>query len=483
MSTTGKANILLIIADDLARENVLVTDRSPQRMLYVMTGDIGGPMILGELDVLSILLRNGLWFNQAWAQPACSTTRGSLYTGTWPWRNGVGSPSGPTLDPALVTALPQLLGPEGYHCGIFGKWHLGKDAGFRPPDHGWDRHVGTLLGVINPPQGVSPCGLANADYENWCKEDSLDYANPVVSSVYATRDTIDEALAWIAGLPANDPWFATIAFHTPHDPFHEPPAGYQLPRNATPSDDDEMFNAMSQNMDANIGRLLGAIGLAGGGIAPDQLENTVIVFIGDNGAHWDIATEEAKTEIYEGGVRVPLIVADGQAVHQAITGSAAPVPRFLEPGKLNRSSPRLVHAVDLYATITEVAGVTAALPSPLDSVSLWRFPSQPGAQPPTRAFNFSQYYTSSVQRATIRNLDYKLNYEHPDQWTLFAYWGHEVPGLEDGTSADLFPQALADVQAGVSNEEADHLDALLDELVGSGDYELDAAGTTFPDPR
>ena len=102
MSTHGKPNILLIIADDLAADNVLITDRSPQRMMYVMTGDVGGPMILGELDNLSVLLRNGLEFDQAWAQPACSTTRGSLYTGTWPWRNGVGNPGDPQLDPLVA---------------------------------------------------------------------------------------------------------------------------------------------------------------------------------------------------------------------------------------------------------------------------------------------------------------------------------------------------------------------------------------------
>lgn len=474
MSINGKPNILLIIADDLGDDVVLLTDRSPERRLYVMT-DAGGPMHVGALPNLSTLLRCGLWFEQAWAQPACSPTRGSIYTGTWPWRNGVGSPANPQpeLDPTLVTALPQLLGPEGYESGLFGKWHLGLAPGFRPPDHGWDRHVGTLDGVIN-------------DYRNWDMEDSNNYASPTpqVGDVhYATRVTVEEAGSWIAGLPVDTPWFATIAFHTPHDPFHVPPFGYQLPRGATPSDDDEMFNAMAQNMDANIGRLLGTgAGPAISSIAPAQLENTVIIFIGDNGSASAIATEEAKTTIYEGGVSVPLIVADGQAVANAMSG-VTPVPRFLEPGRLNRNNASLVHAVDLYATITEIAGVAAALPAPLDSVSFWRFLAQPGLQAPTREFNFSQYYTNAIQRATIRNLDYKLNYEHPDQWSLYAYWGREVPGLEDSSAQDSFAAALADVQAGVSNAAADNLNALLDELILSGNYAIDDAGTLWVDPR
>jgi len=63
MSTSGKPNILLIIADDLGADSVIVTDRSPEAKMYVMT-DAGGPKDLGELDYLSVLLRNGLYFEQ-----------------------------------------------------------------------------------------------------------------------------------------------------------------------------------------------------------------------------------------------------------------------------------------------------------------------------------------------------------------------------------------------------------------------------------
>lgn len=480
MSTTGKPNILLIIADDLGDDVVLLTDRSPERRLYVMT-DAGGPMHVGALPNLSMLLRCGLWFESAWAQPACSPTRASVYTGTWPWRNGVGSPNNPRLDPARVTALPWLLSSEGYECGLFGKWHLGTAQGYRPkPDHGWDRHIGTLDGVVD--SSSNPCGIVGPHYENWCMEDSDDYLNPTATTLYATRATVEEAGSWIASLLVDTPWFATIAFHSPHEPFHVPPFGYQLPRGATPIDDDEKFNTMVQNMDAHIGRLLGTgAGPVISSIAPDQLENTVIIFLGDNGSDLAIATEEAKTTIFEGGVSVPLIVADGQAVIDEMSG-ITPVPRFLQPGKLNRNNSYLVHAVDLYATIAEIAGVSA-LPPSIDSASLWHFASQPGDQPPTRQFNFSQYYTNAVRRATLRNLDYKLNYEHPNQWSLYAYWGREVPGLENGSAANVFPAALADVIAGVSNDVADNLNALLDELFLSGNYALDDSGTLWVDPR
>lgn len=162
---------------------------------------------------------------------------------------------------------------------------------------------------------------------------------------------------------------------------------------------------------------------------------------------------------------------------------ATPTPRFLAADKLGLTTPRLVHAADLFATIAEITGTESSLPPDLDSVSMWRFASRPGPRPPIRTFSFSQYFTNNVQRATIRNLGYKLNYEHPNQWSLFAYQGDEVPGLEDSTAVDVYPTALADVQAGVSNPAADNLNALLDELVVSGRYAIDAAGTAWVDPR
>lgn len=482
MSTTGKPNILLIIADDLGADTVLVTDRSPVRSMYVMT-DAGGPRILGELPHLSTLLHSGLYFGQAWAQPVCSPTRASLYCGIWPWRNGVGYPTAPELDPALVTSLPDLLVGEGYESGLFGKWHLGDTTPYLPaPDHGWNLHVGTLAGVITAPTG------SGNDYMNWDKYTSADgYAPPATpTATYATQDTVNEAGAWIGGLLSTTPWFATIAFHTPHSPFHTPPAGFQLPAGAAPVTDDDEFNAMAQNMDYNIGRLLGSgAGPAIDSIAQDQLENTVIIFLGDNGSPPDTALEEPKATIYEGGVRVPMIVADGTVVGAELAGTTA-TPRFLHANKLNRTSPRLVHAVDLYETITEVAGVTAALPSPMDSVSLWRFASRPGPRPRTRDFNFSQYFRGNEQAVTIRNESHKLNCVRTDSggvvtwaWSLYAYWRSEVPGLEDGSATDVYATALSDLTAGISNDDSDNLQALINELTLTGNYSIDDTGTAW----
>lgn len=489
MATTADPypNILLIIADDLGADVIVLTDRSPETTLYVNT-DSGGPRMLGLLSYLSILARNGLYFEQAWAHPVCSPTRGSVLTGTYPWRNGVGYPSNPQLDPNIVTSLAELLGDLGYQCGLFGKWHLGSTPGFQPPDHDWDAHIGTLGGTV-------------ASYTNWTKDSytGAGYTSAAGTTDYATRDTVEEAGTWINSLAADVPWFATLAFHSPHDPFETPPFGYQLPGGGVPVGDDETFNAMAQNLDQNIGRLLGSgAGPAMNAIPADQLENSVIIFIGDNGSPSAIAEEEPKTEIGEGGVRVPMIVADGTSVSAAMGGAAA-APVFLAEEKLDRRTTKLVHVVDLYETIAEIAGVADGdLPDPMDSRSLWRFPSRAGNRPPTRDFVFSQYYRQGERGCTIRNEKYKLNVTVTGpppptppavSWAYYKYLDGGIPGLEDATATadNIFPTAIADVIAGTSNDAADNLSDLLAELIDTGNYELTDNGL-FPwnpdiDPR
>lgn len=479
MSTSGNPNILLIIADDLGRDVVRITGAGGNRRMQVVTYDATPTEIIGELPNVSLFLRNGLLFDQAWAHPACSPTRASIYTGTHPWKNGIGNPgvnglaeNDPELDAAQVLSLPKML-PADYACGLFGKWHLGNQRGTRPTAHGWDKHAGTLGGVVS-------------FYYNWTKDDSCDYLHPQNTTVYVTEETVKDAGTWINSLDPETPWFATIAFHSPHSPFHLPLGGgtYSL----TAGDDtsnDYKFNAMAQTMDYYIGALINPIPV--GTVTPiptGQLENTIVIFLGDNGSDRNVAIEEPKTTIFEGGVRVPLIIADGQAVVQEITTQVIN-PRFLAAEKLNATSLNLAHVIDLYKTIAKTPDASVSFPTDSDSNDLARLYTETEDQLPVRHYNFSQYFWTEnsgeiVRLATIRNRNYKLNYDSrtPDNYQLFQYADHEIPNREDdGSATDLFQDALTGVNAAAQR----HLHALLDELIDR--YRADDEKTRFPDPR
>ena len=288
---------------------------------------------------------------------------------------------------------------------------------------------------------------------------------------------VKEAAKWInAQAKTATPWFATIAFHSPHEPFHIPPDGYDT---ATAGSEDAldlyMFNVMAQNMDYNIGKLIGTS--SGGptftGIKEDQLSNTIIIFIGDNGSPGAVALEEEKNDIYEGSVRVPMIIADGQAVMKEFKGQTI-TPRYLYASRLNTTCPLLAHVVDLYKTIVFLVNPAATgFPPNTDSVSfrdvltdrMFALNVRTGQK---RSYNFSQYYKGGTKRATIRNAAwkgnaaYKLNYDASRGYALYKYSGSEIPDREDVAEpdTDAADDVLTDAISGKNAEAQTNLNLL-----------------------
>jgi len=417
-------NILLLVADDLGQDVVDIETSGSNRWLYVHTVD-AGTHIVQVLTNISVLLRGGVYFEQAWAHPACSPTRAAMYTGLHPWKSGIGSPSNEPelLASTALKTLPEQL-PSEYACGLFGKWHLGRQFGTRPTEHGWHRHIGTLDGVL----GQNGNNDDNA-YTNWLLADSANGYLPTRTSEHATSLTVKAAANWINGLSDDTPWFATLAFHAPHAPFHVPPQNGIDPQ--TPGNQDSpayKFNVMTQHLDYSIGQLIGREATIDfDPISRDVLENTVIIFVGDNGSPSEVAREEAKTKIYEGGIRVPMIIADGALIRND-------TPNHLGADRVDTSTDELVHLVDLYATIAALAGTRKRrLPDNIDSVDLAELFETSERTPENRSYNFSQYYTESgTALATIRNHKYKLNFDlsRSPQYSLYRYEEGEIPGIE-----------------------------------------------------
>jgi arylsulfatase A-like enzyme len=386
-------NVLLIVADDYG------TDSSS---LY--SAKLNG-VSLPPTPNIDTLARNGILFGNAYANPECSPSRACLLTGRYAFRHGIGNliradPTG-TSDPRLAAAeftLPDAFAAHpalGYQLAHFGKWHLtgwGFDrtsqANASAPNviGGWPHYAGCLGGALGSMTDATR-------YTNWTK--TVDGTQTSHYTNYATSDVVDDAVAWIRAR-GSQPWFAWVAFNAPHWPLHKPPnhlhsydslPGTPAHISANPR---PYFEAMVEAMDTEIGRLLSVVDRA----------NTHIIFLGDNGTEPNViqppySSSRAKYTLYEGGIRVPLVIAG---------------PAVVKPGMTNHT---LVHAIDLFATILEMAGINVAATVPasitVDSQSL--LPALQGAPDLPRYVYAELFATNSPTPSdgrSLRNRQFKL---------------------------------------------------------------------------
>ncbi len=332
-------NVLIVVADDIGVDHIEA---------YGVGSD------LPPTPTINGLAANGVLFRNAYSQPVCSPTRAQILTGRQAYRNGMGHIVGPSfVNPELFSlpteeiTLPELLddatGGLFAHAAI-GKWHLHEGLGFEtaPNDAGFSHFAGTPTNL-----GFDPTG-----YFNWVK---VINGTVSVSTNYATTDQVDEALAWISTAP--EPWLCYLSFSAAHFPLHVPPAGLHTQdfTGVGPSDVEPRpyYKAMIEAMDTELGRLLTGMG--------GLVDRTNVFFLTDNGSLNEAVIPpfdpfKAKTTLYQGGVNVPFIVS-GPVVGQPGTESTA-----------------LVGAIDLFATIAELAGVSLPSELPpgyaLDSVSI-----------------------------------------------------------------------------------------------------------------
>jgi arylsulfatase A-like enzyme len=317
---------------------------------------------------IDALAAEGVLFRNAWSAPLCSATRSSILTGRYPFRTGVGDAFPELLANELL--LPEVLSNGSYFGGsspyahaAVGKWHVtayqpsNPNPGLTPLEAGF----GAFHGAAGNLDGQS--------YFSWTKSDEVVAGEPVVTpghDVWATTDNADDAIGWIQ--QQGGPWFLWLAFNAVHTPIQGPPAGLHSQSGVTEaafansSDDAQMRlyrRAMLEAVDAELGRLLnGDAALEWTGI---DLATTTVLVVGDNGTENPLpeaVNRGEKTQIFEGGINVPLVIA-GEAVDPAAEGA---------------ESPALVHVVDLFATVVDLAGIdpsqVTGAAGPIDGRSL-----------------------------------------------------------------------------------------------------------------
>lgn len=348
-------NILLIIADDLGIDALHSND-------YGIS--VNSSAITPNLDMLK---NTGVTFKNTWATPQCTTTRASIMSGKYGINSGVRNVPGhlETSQESILNYLNNKSQTD-YAKAVIGKWHISNPVDVNHPyDHGADYYQGIISGTID-------------DYYSWDKVD--ENGNTVKIDEYVTKHLTDLANNWID--QQNKPWFLWLAHIAPHSPFQIPPQGTYT-RTDT-SSKRGTYLASIESLDYYIGELLD-------NMSQGTRENTVVIFIGDNGTPNGVAryfpTGHGKASMYEGGLRVPMIISGKNVSRQ------------------NQIEQGLVQVNDIYATVAQLTG-SELNGGIYNSYGLKE--ALTSSDKITRPYIYSDYIDDGVEYWAIRDKDYKL---------------------------------------------------------------------------
>ncbi len=388
-----KPNIVFIFTDDLGIDDLSCYGREDQQTPH-----------------LDRLATEGMRFTSAYcSQPICSPSRVGVLTGKTPARvhlttflpGRADAPSQRLLQAKIVPHLPleektiaELLKPEGYISACLGKWHLG-GAGFGPKEQGFDFvHAGK--------------------------------ANTKPSETEGGKGEYDLTARAVEFMEANQdrPFFLYLAHHTPHIPLGAKPALIE--------ENQDAFNpinaAMMTTLDDTVGLLLAkldALGIA---------DRTMVIFTSDHGglhvlefvnspATHNTPFRAGKGFVYEGGLRVPMIVR---------------WPGKVAAGSLMRTP---VILTDWVPTWLAMAGAPAE--PGLDGVNI--LPLLTGGTMPARPFawHFPHYTNQGSKPAgAFRDGDWKLVENYEDGGTELYHLASD-PGERTNLAMENPDQAAA----------------------------------------
>ncbi len=286
MTSIGRAqerpNVILVMTDDQGY------------------GDLschGNPVL--KTPHLDELYKQSVRLTDYHVSPTCSPTRSAIMTGHWTDRTGAWHTIlGRSLLRADEVTMGQVFADAGYATGMFGKWHLGDNAPYRPEDRGFQfvmRHGGGGVGQT-------------PDYWNNAYFNDTYFLNSQPTKVegFCTDIWFKYAKQFIhAQKTTGKPFFAYIVTNAPHGPMHSPEsysAPYQNLRTPLAN-----FFGMIANIDDNVGKLRTMLREEG------LEDNTIFIFTTDNGTAagdkvFNSGMRGKKGSEYDGGHRVPLFI-------------------------------------------------------------------------------------------------------------------------------------------------------------------------------
>jgi arylsulfatase A-like enzyme len=360
----------------------------PPNIVFIMADDLGYADVscYGRPDIstpnIDNLAAKGVRFLQAYANSAvCSATRTALITGRYQYRLAIGleeplAGRDVGLPPDHPT-LPSLLRKAGYNTTLVGKWHLGVLPKFGPLQSGYDHFYGFRGGAVDYYRH------ANQRDDLW-DDDVQVHQMGYLTDMLGSRavDVVNE------NGKSGRPFLVSLHFNAPHWPWEAPgdEAESNRLRLASLFDFDggtqKTYQRMIQEMDLQIGHVLEALRKNG------LTDNTIVIFTSDNGGErfadtWPFTGR--KTELLEGGLRIPAIIS---------------WPAHIPQG---RTTDQLAITMDWLPTLVAAAGVSFDPAFPPDGINLLPILMGNSAVVERKLF---WRYKANAQRAA-RDGDYK----------------------------------------------------------------------------
>jgi len=334
LSASERPNIILLLADDLG---------------YGDLSCFGSPAV--QTPNMDRMAKEGMKFTHFYSASAvCTPTRASVLTGRYPLRFSITKHFN-DVDrwlPTKAVTTAELLKEAGYATAHVGKWHLGglhvDESGKRltnqpgPGQHGFD-HYQTQIEQqpIRGKMGRERTLFREGGTVLMRDGQKISKNDPYYSKHFTDANG-DFAVEMIEKFHSEKkPFFINLWWLVPHKPYEPAPAPHWEDTEAKNiSDDQHRFRSMVQHMDAKIGDILKKL---------EELKianNTLIVFTSDNGAAFEGFIHDlkgGKTDLHEGGIRVPMIA------------------RWPNRIKAGQTTDTFGHSNDLLPTFCDAAGV------------------------------------------------------------------------------------------------------------------------------
>lgn len=365
-------NIVLIVADDMGYGDFGVFNDGSART-----------------PCLDALVEDGVCLTQHYAgSPACSPSRAALLTGRYPHRTGA-------LTPMEVRGMDRIALDEvtlgdtfahaGYATGLIGKWHNGAlDDRYHPNARGFAEFVGFRGGWM--------------DYFDWWIE--RNGQREVADGRYLTDVFTAEAVDFVQR-HRDEPFLLCVMYNAPHSPLQAPDDVVAPYLEAGLSPGVAITYAMNEIMDRGVGQIVEKLEQLGLG------EDTILMFTSDNGPAFGLRPDQVpagmstntrryncgfngqKGSVYEGGIRVPMIV------------------RW-SGGLEGRRIDHLVHGTDWLPTLGAASGITRPGGRALDGRNILEVLRGAEEELPPRYWQLNAYQPVSWINAAMREGPWKL---------------------------------------------------------------------------